>query len=64
MGRTIASYVEPPNTLQPQIVRTGIEWSPIKDRHSITVVLDEQNQLRELFEQNNRATAFVGPAPQ
>ena len=59
LGRTIVSNVEPPNTLQPQVVRTGIEWSPSKDSHEITVVLDEDDQLKELFERNNRATAII-----
>ena len=60
LGRTIVSHVEPPNTLQPQIVRTGIEWSPSKDQHVITVVLDKDDQVEELFERNNRATTTVG----
>jgi hypothetical protein len=59
LGRTIVSHVEPPNTLQPQVVRTGIEWTPTADRHSITVVLDESDGISELFERNNRATKVI-----
>ena len=59
LGRTIVSHVEPPNTLQPQVVRTGIEWSPTAERHVITVVLDESDAISELFERNNRATKII-----
>ena len=59
LGRTVVSYVAAPNLLQPQIVRTGIEWSPTKSSHEITVVLDEKDELEELFERNNRATAII-----
>ncbi|MGE0377915.1 MAG: CARDB domain-containing protein [Planctomycetaceae bacterium] len=59
IGRTIVSYIEAPNTLEPQIVRTGIEWSPTADNATITVVLDESNQIDELFERNNRATTVI-----
>ena len=55
LGRTIVSHIDPPNQLVPQVVRTGMEWRPTADEHEITVVLDEEDKLAELFERNNEA---------
>lgn len=64
LGRTIVSHIEPPNTLEPQIVRTGIEWTPAAGGSEVTVVLDEENRVTELFERNNRAMAVIKPFDQ
>jgi hypothetical protein len=61
LGRTIVSHIDPPNRLVPQVVRTGIEWSPTADEHEITVVLDVERQIDELFERNNEASVVVRP---
>jgi subtilase family serine protease len=43
----------------PQVVRTGIEWTPTADEHSISVVLDEEGRIDELFERNNEASVTL-----
>ncbi len=60
LGEVIVSHLEPPNRLEPQIVRVGIEWRPGRKRHRITVVVDPQNQIPEISEANNVAfSVFV-----
>ena len=66
LGQTIVSHLAPPNQLVPHVVRTGIEWVPSLPKHEICVVLDEADELQELFERNNEAYAVfnVGDAAQ
>jgi hypothetical protein len=59
LGKVIVSHLEPPNTLEPQIVRTGIEWRPSRKRHRITVVVDSENTVAEISEANNSASIVV-----
>jgi len=61
IGEQVIPRVPAPLDLDPQIVRAGFGFNAAGEEHEIYAVIDPDDEIEEITNLNNRASARVGP---
>jgi len=61
IGEQVIPRVPAPLDLDPQIVRAGFQFNAAGEKHEIYAVIDPDDEIEEITNLNNRASARVGP---